>query len=204
MLGAAPGAFAQSGYAGYPPQAYPQPDQGSQAYQPPSQSDQPPPQPPQDQGYPSRGPNGQGYAGPGYQNQGGSAQAYDQSQDSYQEQLRQYRREKREYDRQRRAYDEQFGGGAPAGGYAPPPPPQAPAPPLAWRGDGDGGRSGGFYRYSETMPFHDGPWNGGARDADWYHDHGCRLATPREGASSEPGQSVPVCPDGSGRYRPVG
>ncbi len=180
MLSAAPGAFAQTsqGYPNY--QAQPSPDQGP---------------PPQGQGY---GPPATGY---GAQNDRPTNPQYDQSQDDYQAEMRQYRREKREYDRQRAAYDAQFGGGAPAGGYAPPPPPEPPAPPASWRG-GDGA-SGGYYRYSETMPFRDGPWDAGDRGASWYRDHGCRLATPRQGPEADSGRYVPVCPDADGRYRPA-
>jgi hypothetical protein len=215
MLGAAPGAFAQppsgSGDQGYQPsgqgyQGYPNYQGQSQTYQGPSQPYQGQSQPYQGQMNGGQGYNGgqsyqgqgvgpppSGYGGP---DQSQMQQQYGQSDDDYQAQMRQYRREKREYERQRGAYEAQFGG-AGGGGYGPPPP-QPPAPPASWQG-----ADARFYRYSETMPFREGPWMGEAHDTDWYRDHGCRLATPRQGWDAGSGRSIVVCPDDDGRYRPV-
>ena len=113
--------------------------------------------------------------------------------------MREYQRQRREYDRQRAAYDAQFGG-EDASAYAPPPPPPPPPPPApsgSWRDDGRG-----YYRYSDTLPFHDGPWNGGDHDADWYRDHGCRLAIPHDDPAGDSGRFIAVCPDSQGLYRP--
>lgn len=169
---------------------------------------------PSDQPYP----NSQGYPGPGYQgqqapNQGypnqnyappsgqppyaedqnqGEAQQYDRSEDTYEQQLRQYQRDKRAYDRQRDAYDAQFEG-RDASAYPPPPPP--PPPPDEARP--------GYYRYSETIPFRDGPWEYAEPSGGWYRDHGCRLASPHEGPDAGAGRLIPVCPDPDGRYHPA-
>ncbi len=217
MLGAAPGAFAQPSPSGYGGQDTTAPDQGYQSQ--PGYQGYPGYQSQPTQRYP--GPQGQGYQSPGYQGQGsqtqpyqGSAgapaqggygapdndqmqQQYGQSQDDYQAQLRQYRRQKRDYDRQRAAYEAQFGGGSGGGSYTPAPP-QPPTPPSGWREQGPG-----YYRFSETMPFRDGPWAGGDHGSDWYRDHGCRLATPRQGWDGGQGHYVPVCPDDEGHYRPA-
>jgi hypothetical protein len=109
--------------------------------------------------------------------------------------MRDYQRERREYDRQRAAYDAQFGGQyASAYAPAPPVPPPPPPPPSnSWRG---GERA--YYRYSDTVPFREGPWASDERDAGWYREHGCRLAAPRD----DPDRLVPVCPDNQGVYRP--
>jgi hypothetical protein len=195
LLGGSSSVLAQPGPGqGYPSQGYPPADQG------------------QPQGYSQSPPAGyQGYPGysasqtppaPPYAPDQNVQQArqydtqtrqYDQSADDYQSQLREYRRQKHEYDRQKAAYDAQFGSGAASGMY-PPPPPQPPAPPGAWRD------RAGYYRYGETTPFRDGPWNGD-RGGGWYRDHGCRLVAP-QGPGGD-GDYVPVCPDADGRYRPA-
>ncbi len=157
----------------------------------------------QGQGYPAPPPPApyNGGASPYGQGQGGGqdnaqvTQQYDQSQSDYEARMREYRRERREYERRRAAYDAQFGSDAPAGAYANvPPPPTAPMPPEGWRERRD------VYRYSETMPFHEGPWVDRDHGAGWYRDHGCRLAPMR---GEDAGSYVPVCPDADGRYHPA-
>jgi hypothetical protein len=179
-----------------PSQSYPAPDQGSQSYQAQGQGQgyQGPGYPPSNGAPPASGQAP--YAGEGNQQQ---AQQYDRSEDSYEQQMRDYQRERREYDRQRAAYDAQFGGGA-AAAYGPPPPPPPPPPPgpASWRGGGSG-----YYRYGDTIPFRDGPWNGGDRGPGWYRDHGCRLAVPRDDPYATSGRFIPVCPDDQGNYRPA-
>jgi hypothetical protein len=207
------------GYQGYGAQG--------RSYQGPQGQDQGPQG--QDQGYPGQaGPAnpGQAYQGQGYQGQGyppptgapnpgapaygqpppagddnqQGARQYDRSEDAYEQRLREYQHERREYERQRAAYDAQFGGGS-AGAYAPPPPPPPPPPAPAYGSWRDAGSS--FYRYSDTVPFQDGPWNYGGRGAGWYRGHGCRLAAPHDDPSGDPGRFIPVCPDEDGRYRPA-
>jgi hypothetical protein len=139
--------------------------------------------------------NDQGQGGYGGQDNAQVTQQYDQSQSDYEARMREYRRERREYERRRAAYDAQFGSDAPAGAYANvPPPPTAPMPPEGWRERRD------VYRYSETMPFHEGPWVDRDHGAGWYRDHGCRLAPMR---GEDAGNYVPVCPDADGRYHPA-
>jgi hypothetical protein len=206
------------GYQGYgdqarPPQPPPPQDQ-SQGYPSAAPAQGGP-------GYQSPGYQGQSYPGPGYQGQayppanaGGppppaygqappypndqnaqDARNYDRSEDAYEQRMRDYQRERREYDRQRAAYDAQFGGqDASAYAPAPPVPPPPPPPPSgAWREAGQG-----YYHYGDTVPFREGPWDNDERDAGWYRDHGCRLASPYD----QPNRLVPVCPDGQGVYRP--
>jgi hypothetical protein len=176
LLGAAPVALAQPAGQGYG-QGY---GQGSGSY------------PQSQQWVPSAPPPGAPSAPDARAAQ--DQNAYGQDEAAYQARMRQYQHEKHEYDRQRAAYDAQFGGGA-AYAYAPPPPPPAPpAPPQEWR------RGPDVFRFSETMPFHEGPWVDGDHGARWYRDRGCRLAAPRDAG---PDAMIPVCPDADGRYRPA-
>jgi hypothetical protein len=156
-------------------------------------------------------PGYQGYPGPSYQGQWNpnqsyrayppsdqppyaedqndrEAQQYDRSEDTYDEQLRQYQHDRREYERQRDAYDAQFDA-RDASAEAPPPP--------------DAGPGRDIYRYSETLPFRDGPWERGERGGSWFREHGCRLAAPHDDPDPDPGHIIPVCPDADGHYRPA-
>jgi hypothetical protein len=222
LAGASQGALAQPMDQGYGAQGYSQgQSQGypGQGYPPPAYQGSPPdqggaPYAPQGQGYANPAYPAPGYQGQGYQGQGNpqqpypgqgyqpgpgpapddanaqAAQQYEQSMGDYDAQLRAYQRQKRQYDRQRAAYEAQFGADTPYN-Y---PPPQPPPPPAGWRDEGPG-----FYRYSQTMPFHEGPWVDRDHGPGWYRDHGCRLAPAHDGS----GGYVPVCPDADGRYRPA-
>jgi hypothetical protein len=173
MMGASPAAFAQPMSPGY----------GGQGYPPPGQ------------GYQQQTPTNQGYGPQGEPNSAPMDQQFQQSQSDYAAQLREYHRQKREYERQRAAYEAQFGSETGPGGA--PPPPMPPAPPPAWQG----GRA--EYNYSETIPFRNGPWQGGQHARGWYRHHGCRLAVPRSGWQRGAGQYVAVCPDADGGYSPA-
>ena len=114
------------------------------------------------------------------------AQQYDRSEDAYDQKLRQYEHDQRQYDRQLDAYDAQSEA-YDASAYPPPPPDARP-----WAGS---------YRYSETIPFRDGPWEYADRDGGWYRGHGCRLAAPH--GDPDAGRLIPVCPDQDGFYHPA-
>jgi hypothetical protein len=166
---------------GAAPAALAQPYPSSQPYPPPT----PPYQYYQGQAYPPASDQ------PPYtddQNQR-AAQPYDRSEGTYEQQMRQYQHDRREYERQRHAYDAEFDA-RDANAEAPPPPSNA-------------GSGRDIYRYSETAPFHDGPWERGDRGGRWFREHGCRLAAPHDDPDPDPGHVFPVCPDTDGHYRPA-